>query len=190
MKPRSAAPRFVPVLVLTLLAMLGAPPAWGQGNSAAAHWCAENFPPGQRGQCVSQAAHGVGPFNNCGPGGTNAGLCGGVCCAANEVCAANACATPTPTDTPTETPTNTPTLTSTPTDTPTAAPTDTPTATPTAASAPLADGAACSASNQCANGCCCDDASRCTSDYSVPCSGCTPQCDSNGIAGTAFCRNP
>ena len=76
------------------LAVLGAPPAWGQGNSEAATWCRQNLPPGQRGQCVSQAAHGTGPFFTCGPGGTNVGLCGGVCCAAHQVCAANACARP------------------------------------------------------------------------------------------------
>ena len=129
MDQRSAAFRFGPVLgTLTFLAMLGAQPAWGQGNSDAAHWCAANFPPAQRGQCVSQAAHGSGPFSICGPGGTNVGLCGGaggVCCAASEVCAANACATPTPTVTPTSTNTDTPTPT------PTSTATDTPTPTPT-----------------------------------------------------------
>jgi hypothetical protein len=32
------------------------------GNSAAAHCCRALFPPGpERGQCVSQAAHGLGP---------------------------------------------------------------------------------------------------------------------------------
>src|SRR5512143_2695219 len=122
MKQRSAAVQFVPVWgVLAFLAMLGVPPAWGQGNSAAAHWCAANFPPAQRGQCVSQAAHGTGPFYACGPGGTNVGLCGGVggmCCAASEVCAANACATPTPTNTPTATATQTPTVTPTNTQAP------------------------------------------------------------------------
>ena len=84
MNQLSATLRVVPVLgALAFLAMLGAQPAWGRGNSAAAHWCAANFPPTQRGQCVSSAAHGAGPFYTCGPGGTNVGLCGGVggvCC--------------------------------------------------------------------------------------------------------------
>ncbi len=129
----SGAARFVPALGVMALAMLGAQPALGQGNSAAAHWCAANFPPGERGRCVSQAAQGSGPFYACGPGGTNVGLCGGVggvCCTLGQVCVANACATPTPTVTPTSTHTNTPTPT--PTSTPTNTHTDTPTPTPTA----------------------------------------------------------
>lgn len=134
MNQLSAAFRFVPVLGgLAFLAILGTQPAWGQGNSAAARWCAANFAPGQRGQCVSQAAHGAGPVFSCGPAGTNVGLCGGVggvCCASSEVCAANACATPTPTNTPTLTATNTPTQTPTTTNTPTETPTETPTSAP------------------------------------------------------------
>jgi len=83
------------VALITLLTTLCAHLAWAQGNSGAAHWCAANFPPGQRGQCVSQAAHGAGPYYACGPGGTNTGLCGGVggkCCTVAEICIANACA--------------------------------------------------------------------------------------------------
>jgi hypothetical protein len=117
MKQPSTAFRVIPVLgVLAFLAMLGAQPAWGQGNSAAAHWCAANFPAAQRGQCVSQAAHGRGPFVQCGPSSTTGQLiCGSVCCPAGDSCVARACATPTPTATPTATPTPTSTPTNTPT---------------------------------------------------------------------------
>ncbi len=126
----SGVARFVFALGVMALVVLGAQPAWGQGNSAAAHWCAANFPPGERGRCVSQAAHGSGPFYACGPGGTNVGLCGGVggvCCEAGQVCAANACVTPTPTSTPTLTATPTATFTVTATPTPTFTPAPPPT---------------------------------------------------------------
>ena len=94
---------FVPMLGVVLLAMLGAE-ARGQNYNPTVYWCTANFPPAQQAQCVWQAAQGAGPYFICGPGGTNAGLCGGVCCAAGQVCAANACATPTPTArTPTKT---------------------------------------------------------------------------------------
>jgi hypothetical protein len=62
--------------------------AWADGNSAAAHFCNQAFPPGpQRGKCKSEAAHGRGPFVECGgdltricPGGTVR------CCPPGEVC--------------------------------------------------------------------------------------------------------
>jgi hypothetical protein len=58
-----------------------------EGNSGAAHWCAANLPPGSaRGRCVSQAAHGIGSYYECGPGGSNVGLCGGRCCPAGQSC--------------------------------------------------------------------------------------------------------
>jgi len=77
--------------------------ARAQGNSTCARWCAENFPPGRaRGLCISAAARGAGPCHVCGPEGNNAGLCGGVCCPAGEICSvAGACFAPVPTPTPT-----------------------------------------------------------------------------------------
>jgi len=88
--------RFVPILGVMVLAMLGAQ-AWGQRFDPVTYWCAANFPPPQVGQCLGQAAQGVGPYFDCGPGGTNVGLCGGVCCGAGQVCGGTTCAAPTPT---------------------------------------------------------------------------------------------
>jgi hypothetical protein len=51
------------------------------GNSACAHFC-QQLPPGpQRGQCVSDAAHGTGLCYQCGPAapGTSLTLCGTTC---------------------------------------------------------------------------------------------------------------
>jgi hypothetical protein len=58
------------------LARFGGAEAAKGGNSAAAHFCNAVFPPGpQRGQCVSDAAHGAGPFIAC--GGDPANYCSG-----------------------------------------------------------------------------------------------------------------
>jgi|MudIll2142460700_1097286.scaffolds.fasta_scaffold142385_2 hypothetical protein len=89
--------RFVPILSVLVLAMVAAQPASAKYYNVAAYWCAANFPPTQQAPCVWQAAQGVGPYFECGPGGTKVGLCGGVCCAADQVCAGQTCATPTPT---------------------------------------------------------------------------------------------
>ena len=61
------------------------------GNSACAHFC-KGLPPGQRGKCVSAAAHGRGVCYDCGPKGDNTGLCGSVCCGVNETCSNGVCA--------------------------------------------------------------------------------------------------
>jgi hypothetical protein len=125
----------LPIIALGAIAQVRS--AVALGNDVAAHWCAANFLPGQRGDCVSQAAQGAGPFFECGPGGTNVGLCGGVggvCCPPSQVCAASACATLTPrasaTSTPTSTASVTPTITPADTDTPTSTATATTTVTP------------------------------------------------------------
>lgn len=73
------------------------------GNSDCAHFCAAAFPPGpQRGQCISDGAHGVGPCVDC--GGDIARYCDGACVdlttidncgACNNVCQSpDACHTP------------------------------------------------------------------------------------------------
>jgi len=64
------------------------------GNSPCAHWCTDNFPPGAaRGKCISDAAKGKGPCYDCGPAATSAHgpLCGGVCCASDEICEGGLC---------------------------------------------------------------------------------------------------
>src|SRR4051812_33967639 len=55
------------------------------GNSDCAHFC-QQLPPSQRGTCVSDGAHGQGLCYDCGPGGSNVGLCGSTCCPAGTVC--------------------------------------------------------------------------------------------------------
>ena len=62
------------------------PPIANGGNSDCAHFC-QNLPPGpDRGKCVSDAAHGKGLCFDCGPAGSNAGLCGTVCCPDGKSC--------------------------------------------------------------------------------------------------------
>ena len=86
----------LPVLGFMVLAMLGAE-ASGQVYDPVTYWCAANFTGPQLGDCLGLAAQGVGPYFDCGPGGTNVGLCGGACCRADQVCAGTTCAAPTPT---------------------------------------------------------------------------------------------
>jgi len=88
--------RLVLILGVMVLAMFGAE-ASGQSFNPSVYWCTRNFPPAQQGQCAWQASQGGGPYFECGPGGTNVGLCGGVCCGAGQVCAGTTCAAPTPT---------------------------------------------------------------------------------------------
>lgn len=61
-------------------------------------WCKQQLPLGKaRRQCVSDAHRGKGLCFDCGLGGTNVGLCGGVCCPAGLVCGpGQLCVTPTP----------------------------------------------------------------------------------------------
>jgi Protein of unknown function (DUF1566) len=172
MKKLARAFRFLGVFAVVLVLTLpGARPARGQGAGALARicgpntpplvclfrlleleleairWCAANFSPRQQGECVSAAFRGGGPFFACGPGGTNVGLCGGICCNAGEVCAGNVCVVPIPTRTATKTPTatQTPTATGTSTSTPTATATWTPTQTPDPRCAGKSEGATCDA---------------------------------------------
>jgi hypothetical protein len=62
--------------------------ARADGNSAAAHFCNQAFPPGpERGRCKSEAAHGRGPFAECGGDLTRICPVGPVrCCPPGEVC--------------------------------------------------------------------------------------------------------
>jgi hypothetical protein len=79
----------------------------GGGNSDCAHFCQQAFPPGpQRGQCVSDAAHGTGLCVQCNADITR--LCNGVCvdlqtdvnncgacgtkCTSGQTCTAGKCA--------------------------------------------------------------------------------------------------
>lgn len=61
------------------LGRIGAAEAGGTSNSAAAHFCTKVFGGGTSAQslCVSQAAHGAGPFVDC--GGNTANYCNGAC---------------------------------------------------------------------------------------------------------------
>jgi len=76
--------------------------AWGApnlGNSPCAHWCVDNFPPGPaRGKCISDAAKGKGPCYECGPAATaeHGPICGGVCCASDEICEEGICTSDNP----------------------------------------------------------------------------------------------
>lgn len=66
----------------------------GGGNSDCAHFCQDTFPPGpDRGNCISQAAHGAGPCFECGPAAPpgHGQICGQVCCNANEICTDGQC---------------------------------------------------------------------------------------------------
>ena len=56
------------------------------GNSACAQFCQGLLSSAARGQCVSDAAHGTGLCFQCGPAGTNQGLCGQVCCSSGQTC--------------------------------------------------------------------------------------------------------
>jgi hypothetical protein len=56
------------------------------GNSTCAHFCQGLLSSAARGKCVSDAAHGKGLCFQCGPKGTNQGLCGQVCCSSGQTC--------------------------------------------------------------------------------------------------------
>jgi hypothetical protein len=76
--------------LLATTGLLGWRRAGAQGNSDCAHFCKEVFPPGkQRGQCVSDAAHGEGLCAACGADVER--LCvdrtgAQVCCTAQQDC--------------------------------------------------------------------------------------------------------
>lgn len=81
-----------------MLASLGVGRAWGQGNSDCAHFCDSVYPPGrQRGECKSDAAHGQGICQQCGPAAPpgHGPLCGTfgnpVCCDSGQLCVNGLC---------------------------------------------------------------------------------------------------
>ena len=64
--------------------MLKAAPATNpskRGNSECAKWCHANFLDAAAGHCTAEAAKSQGPCYECGPLGSNLGVCEGACCA-------------------------------------------------------------------------------------------------------------
>ena len=69
-----------------------------RGNKACVEFC-KQLPKRERGECVSQAAHGKGPCYECGPKaphGTERELCNGKCCPTNFECRGNTSEHPNP----------------------------------------------------------------------------------------------
>jgi len=65
--------------------------AWSAGSGACARFSLD-LPPGPlRAQCERGAAQGTGLCYQCGPGGTNEGLCGTTCCGPEESCQDGVC---------------------------------------------------------------------------------------------------
>ena len=64
------------------------------GNADCATWCHQVFSGSAAGKCTADAAHGNGACYQCGPKGTNAGLCGGACCPTGQACVKGKCCVP------------------------------------------------------------------------------------------------